>query len=228
MSKKVLILLSGSGVYDGTEIQEATLTLLALHQRGIEYQCAAPNENQFHVINHTNGEEIETPRNMMVESARIARGDIKDASLVAMDEYDGLVIPGGFGAAKNFSSWAFDGPKAKIQSEVKRLILEAHQNKKPILAMCMAPVLVSLAFAGSATEPIVTVGTEKEATPYEIGAISEGMESLGSKVNQVGVHAVVVDEPNKTITTPCYMMEASISDIFEGISKATDELKKFL
>lgn len=228
MGKKVLVLLSGCGVYDGAEIQESTLTLLSLDQKGIAYDCAAPNEDQFHVINHITGEEIETPRNMLVEAARIARGSIYDVSTLSIEDYDGLVIPGGFGSAKNFSTWAFDGPQASIQKDVKRLIQSAQASGKPILAMCMSSVLISLAFKDSGVAANITVGTTQEASPYEIGAISEGMQSLGAQVSEVNVQSVVVDKKNKIITTPCYMMEASISDVFQGISSAVEKLQVFL
>ena len=228
MAKKVLVILSGCGVYDGAEIHEATFTLLALDQRGLKYQCAALNENQFHVINHLNGEEMDTPRNMMQEAARIARGDVKDLAKASMSEFDALVIPGGFGSAKNLSKWAFDGPKGMINIEVKRVITEALRFHKPVVAMCMSPVLLSLALTDSGVTPKITVGTVKEESPYEIGAISEGMESLGSDVEMVGVDGIVIDEEHKIITTPCYMMQAEISEVYNGVCKTIDALLPLL
>lgn len=225
---KVLVALSGNGVYDGSEIQEAVLTLLHLDKCGIAYQCTAPNVNQFHVINHTNGEEMEEQRNILVESARIARGDIKNMANVSIEDYSGLVIPGGFGAAKNFTTWAFDGPNGTIQKEISTLIRAAVEMGKPILAMCMSPVVIAKALEGSGIDAKLTVGTDSEPTPYEIDSIGQGIESLGSKVEKVSVTDIVVDSKNQIITTPCYMMEAKISEIELGISKAVEQFKQML
>ncbi len=225
---KAPVALSGSGVYDGSEIHESVLTLLNLSKQSIDYQCAAPNKEQYHVVNHTNGEEMDAKRNILVESARIARGDIKDLATISMQDYDALVIPGGFGAAKNFTTWAFDGPNGTILEEIKSTIKEAVELDKPILAMCMAPVVVAKALEGSTVSATLTVGTSQEPTPYEIEAIGEGMESIGAKAEMVSVANVVVDVEHKIVTTPCYMMEASIGEIDEGISNAITELKKLL
>ncbi|UTW62693.1 isoprenoid biosynthesis glyoxalase ElbB [bacterium SCSIO 12741] len=228
MSKKVVVALSGCGVYDGAEIHESVLTLLALDQKGISYQCAAPDENQFHVVNHTNGEEMEETRNILVEAARIARGNIKPLSQIDMADYDGLVIPGGFGSAKNFSKWAFEGPEGPVQEEIAHLIRSTHALGKPIAALCMSPVVLSLAFKGSDVNPALTVGTTQAPSPYEIQAISDGMESLGSRAEQVAVEDVVVDQANRVVTSPCYMMEASIADINEGIQKTVAAFEELL
>jgi enhancing lycopene biosynthesis protein 2 len=201
---------------------------LALDQKGIAYQCAAPNENQYHVINHTNGEEMEPSRNILIESARIARGDIKDLSTVKMEDYLGLVLPGGFGAAKNLSHWAFDGPGGKVNSETARVIREAHALGLPIAAFCMSPVVLSKAFEKSGVNPELTVGTNSENSPYEIEAISNGMESLGAKATMATVRDVVVDSENKIVTTPCYMMEAGIAEVHNGIQKAINEFASLL
>jgi len=225
---KALVALSGNGVYDGSEIHETVLTLLQLDLQGIEYQCAAPNVNQYHVINHINGEEMDESRNILIESARIARGAIKDLGKVSMKDFGALVIPGGFGAAKNFSTWAFDGPQGAVLKEIETLILEAVQLKKPILAMCMSPVVIAKSLEGSLVSAKLTVGTNKEATPYEIDTIGSGMESLGAVVEKVTVKEVTVDSEHKIISTPCYMMEASIGDINEGITKAVAQLKSML
>ena len=225
---KALVALSGNGVYDGSEIHESVLTLLHLNMQGIEYQCVAPNIKQYHVINHTNGEEMKESRNVLVEAARIARGDIKDLSEVSIADYDALILPGGFGAAKNFTTWAFDGPKGSVLKEIKTIILDTVKLKKPILAKCMAPVVIAKSLEGSTISAKLTVGSDKEATPYEIEAISAGMESIGARAEKVSVRELTVDTVHKIITTPCYMMEASISEISEGIAKAVSALKLML
>ena len=121
---KIGVLLSGCGVYDGSEIQEAVLAFLAIKEAGHDYICISVNQDQHHAINHINGEEMPETRNMLVESARIARGDIQEVNHVSPADIDAVVIPGGFGAAKNFSDWAFNGPEGTILPEIKTVFSE--------------------------------------------------------------------------------------------------------
>lgn len=230
MSKtiKVAVLLSGAGVYDGSELQESVLTLLSLSQRGIAYQCTAPNIEQHHVVNHTNGEEMDEKRNVLIESARIARGNIVPVAELDSNDYDALVIPGGFGAAKNLSKWAFKGPDGEVENSVKNCIQSFYEKKKPIVAMCMGPTTVAKALSPMTNGEVLTVGTTEEKSPYDIKGISEGIESLGAKVEMKTVEEVTVDSINKIISTPCYMMEAEVHQIYTGIEKAIDELKAML
>lgn len=222
---KIAVLLHGSGVYDGTEIQEAVLSLLAIKEAGHEYQCIAPNINQHHVINHISGKEMDETRNVLVESARIARGDIKDLKEVRISDYDALMMPGGFGTAKNFTSWAFDGPKGKINSEIEKFVVNFQRGKKPIIALCMSPTTLAKAFENTDIKAMVSVGSLAEKSPYEIDAISKGMESIGSKVLMKTVDEVSVDKDNKIICAPCYMMEADILQVRDNIRKAVDALQ---
>ncbi len=224
----VAVLLSGSGVYDGTEIQEAVLSLLSLNTRGIHYQCCAPNVDQHHVINHLTGEESNETRNVMTESARIARGDIKASSEIKASEYDGLVIPGGFGTAKNHTKWAFSGPEGEIEASVKQLILDFRNNDKPILGLCMGPTTIAKAFQDSEVHATLTVGSTKEASPYEIDAISAGMESIGAKAEMKTLEEISIDPENKIITAPCYMMEADIGQVHKNIDMAVESFSKML
>lgn len=226
MNKKVLVVLSGCGVYDGSEIHESVLTLLALAQNGISYQCAAPNIDQHHVVNHTNGEELDQSRNVLIESARIARGDILDLETVQANNYAGVVLPGGFGAAKNLSKWAFEGPVGDIEPQTARIINEAFQSNLPIAAFCMSPVVVSKAIGNAGVK--LTVGSTEAPSPYEIGAISEGMESLGARSAMATVDQMVIDNQNKIVTSPCYMMEADIAEVNEGIQKAIEAFAKMI
>jgi enhancing lycopene biosynthesis protein 2 len=221
---KIAVLLSGCGVYDGAEIHESVLALLALEQAGAEYQCIAPDMPQHHVINHMTGEEMNEKRNVLIESARIARGNIKSAKDVSAKDFDGLVLPGGFGAAKNLTKWAFSGPDGEIHPEVKRIINEFVFANKPVVAVCMSPAVVAKAFAGTGIHPRLTVGTTKEKSPYDIAAVSAGMEKAGAVAEMAGVEEIVADEKNKIITSPCYMMEASILQIYSGIRKAIDKM----
>ena len=220
----VAVLLHGSGVYDGTEIQEAVFTLLALAQNGHSYQCVAPNIEQHHVIDHTKGEEMQETRNVLIESARIARGDIKDLSEIDITDFDALAMPGGFGTAKNFTKWAFSGPEGPIVEDIKNLILGFLDQKKNILAMCMSPTTIAKAIEGSNYHPKLTVGSTSEASPYEIGAISQGINATGAVAEMKTVREILIDSELRIITAPCYMMEASISEVYENILAAVKAL----
>lgn len=224
--KKIAVVLSGCGVYDGSEIHETVLTLLAIDDAGASYQCYAPDVQQHHVINHLKGEEMNETRNVLVESARIARGNILDLKEYKASEVDGVIFPGGFGVAKNFTKWAFEGPAGAILPEVQRVIRETMEARKPIGALCMAPTTVAKALEGTTWHPHLTVGNTTQASPYEIKAISEGINSTGSVAEMCEVDEVVIDEDLKIITSPCYMMEARISEIQDGIVKVVGEVLK--
>ncbi len=221
---KYAVLLHGNGVFDGTEIHEAVCTLLAIAQAGHSYQCIAPDVSQHHVINHLSGEEMPETRNVLVESARIARGDIKKVSEINVADFNGLVMPGGFGTAKNFTKWAFQGPEGPILPEIKTLILEFISAKKPIAALCMSPTTLAKALEGTLYSAHLTVGTTAAASPYDIAAISNGMKSLGATAEMKTVHQVAVDYNLKIVTAPCYMMEATIVDVYENTKQAIAEL----
>jgi enhancing lycopene biosynthesis protein 2 len=218
--KKIAVLLSGCGVYDGSEIQESVFTLLHIQLNGGEYQCFAPNMNQHHVLDHTTGNEMSETRNTLVEAARIARGNIKDLALLNMKEFDGLAIPGGFGAAKNLTKWAFSGPSGDIHPEVKRVINDSISSGKGILALCMGPTVVAKALENSTHHAVLTVGTDQEKSPYEIKAIAEGMSSIGAKAEMKSIREIAVDDALKIVTAPCYMMEANIAEVNANIAQA--------
>lgn len=228
MSKKIGVLLSGCGVYDGTEIHEAVLSLLAVQNRNADAVCMAPDVDQHHVVNHLNGDEMNEKRNVLVESARIARGEISSLKDVNADELDALLIPGGFGTAKNHTKWALEGPDGEINSEVKKTILHFVENKKPILGLCMGPTTIAKALEGSGVSAALTVGTTEEESPYDIEGIGGGMEKAGMKNVMKTVREVHVDKENKIVTAPCYMMQAHIGEIHKNIEQATDELFKLL
>lgn len=221
---KYAVLLHGNGVYDGTEIHEAVCTLLSIAQAGHEYQCIAPDVQQHHVINHTNGDEMNETRNVFVESARIARGDILKVAEINAADYDGLVIPGGFGAAKNLTTWAFDGPESEILPQVKSLILGFVSSNKPIAALCMSPTTIAKALEGTDYHARLTVGSTEEPSPYEIGAISNGMKSIGVIAEMRTVREVAIDNGLKIVSAPCYMMEAGIVDVYQNTQQAIQEL----
>ena len=202
--KKFAIILSGSGVYDGTEIHEATLTMLAIARQGAEYKCFAPDIPQHHVINHITGNEMDETRNVLIESARIARGDITPLSEFDGKEFDALIFPGGFGAAKNLSSVAFDGADAKVNADVEKSVLQMVELKKPIGAMCIAPTFI----AKILKDVSVTIGQDK--------GTAEAIEAMGATHVETNHGDVVMDEEKLVFTTPCYMLDATITDIDDG------------
>ena len=226
--KKIGLLLSGCGVYDGTEIHEAVFSLLAILENGGQPLFMAPNINQMHVVNHLSGEEMPESRNVLIESARIARGDIEDLANVHASDIEGLVMPGGFGAAKNHTDWAVNGPDGTIHPEVKRIINEMIDAGKPIVALCMSPTTIAKALENSGKKVHLTVGTTAEPSPYEIEAISQGMEKTGAQAEMKTVREIAVDESLKVITAPCYMMEASALQVRDNIKLAIDQLFHFL
>src|SRR5690554_6513592 len=163
---KIGLLLSGCGVYDGAEIHESVSTLLAIAEAKHEAVCI--DKDQHHVINHLNGEEQNENRNMLVEAARIARGEITEISEITPADIDALVIPGGFGSAKNLTSWAFNGPDGTILPEVKLLLVNMINVGKPIVALCVSPVVVAKALEDSKVKPFMTIGSDQAESPYDI------------------------------------------------------------
>lgn len=228
MSKKIAVLLAGCGVYDGSEIHETTFALLALSQQGFETTCIAPNKNQHHVMNHLTGEEMNETRNVLVESARIARGLVKELSKVNAQDFDALVIPGGFGAAKNLNQWAIAGPDGDIVEEVKAFIVAFVKANKPVVGLCMGPTVIAKALQSENISATLTVGTSKKQSPYDITGIHEGMKSIGAHVQEKTIQEICVDEKNRIITAPCYMMEGSIVDVFDNIQLTIKALAHML
>ena len=215
--KKFAVVLSGSGVYDGAEIHEATLTMLAIMRQGGDYQCFAPDIKQHHVVNHLTGEEMNESRNVLIESARIARGNIKALSEFDGKEFDALIFPGGFGAAKNLSSVAFDGANASVIPEVEKAINQMLELKKPIGALCISPAILAKVLK----DVNVTIGMDK--------GTAEAIEAMGATHVETDHGDVVFDEDKLVFTTPCYMLDATILDIDDGatnVVKAMMEVMK--
>ena len=214
------VLLSGNGVYDGAEIQEAVLTLLAIDEMGWNAVCISVDKPQHHVINHLSGEVMDESRNMLVEAARIARGQITPIDAISPADIDALVIPGGFGSAKNFTSWAFDGPASTILPEVKLLLVNLVNVGKPIVALCVSPVVVAKAFEGSSIHPTLTLGSASESSPYDINGFNEGLRATGAIAQERTIREVLIDPTNRIICAPCYMMDARITEINANIKQA--------
>ena len=225
---KIGVLLSGCGVYDGAEIQEAVLTLLAIEEIDAEAICISIDKEQYHVVNHLNGQEMDESRNMLIESARIARGNIQDINNIDPADIDALVIPGGFGSAKNFTKWAFSGPEGDILPEVKLLLVNMINIGKPIAALCVSPVVLAKALEGASINPNLTIGSKNDPSPYDIEEFSKGLQSVGMRTENKSVQEILVDRNNKIITAPCYMMEANIVEIRENIRSAIHALKELI
>lgn len=219
---KIGVLLSGCGVYDGSEIQEAVLAMLTIKELGHDYVCISVDANQHHVIDHTKGEEMNESRNMLIESSRIARGDIHEIGSVSPADIDAVVIPGGFGAAKNFSKWAFSGPEGEILPQVKLFLVNMVNVGKPVCALCVSPVVIAKAFEGSDIHPSLTLGTDKDASPYDIPGFHAGIESVGAESAVKSITEVHVDKENLIVSAPCYMMEANIVEIRNNIKQAVE------
>jgi len=210
--KKFAIILSGCGVFDGAEIHETTLTMLAVAKHGCSYDMYAPDIEQFHVINHLNGETMNEKRNVLIESARIARGDIKSLSELNVNNYDAVIFPGGYGAAKNLCSFAIDRVDFKVNSEVERVIIDAHKAGKPIGALCIAPVLIAKVIKNAE----VTIGKDQ--------GTADVINSLGGKHVETDTTDVAVDSKNKIVTTPCYMLANNIYEIAQGAENLVKEI----
>lgn len=216
--KKIGVVLSGCGVFDGSEIHEAVLTLLAIDRYECEALCMAPSV-EFPVTNHLTSQDSGEKRNILVESARIARGVIRDIKEVKASELDAIIFPGGFGAAKNLSDFATKGASAAVNPEVSRLMKEMVAAKKPIGAVCIAPVIIA-ALLGKQYSPTVTIGNDA-GTAAEI-------EKTGAVHQVCKVTGTVVDEANKLVTTPAYMLATHISEVAEGIDNCVREVVRLI
>ena len=214
--KKIAVLLSGCGVFDGTEIQEATLSLLAIVRQGCSYEIFAPDIKMHHVINHITGEEMDETRNVLVESARIARGNIRNLKQFNPASFDGLLLPGGFGAAKNLSSWAFEGADASVLPEVEDAISGMIALKKPVGALCISPVILAMVLG----KIHLTIGDDE-------GTI-DALETLGANHIYTTHGEVVVDPDFNLVTTPCYMLDANIGQIADGANNVVDAMIKLM
>ena len=217
MAKRIGVVLSGCGVYDGSEINESVITLLAIDRAGAEAICMAPDIPQLHVINHLTGEPATgESRNVLVESARIARGNIKDLATIQAKDFDALMLPGGFGAAKNLCDFAVSGADCSVNPEVARLVKETYAAQKPIAAVCIAPAVLSRVLGNENISHQLTIGTDE--------GTAEALQAMGSKHIACPVQDFVVDAENKLVTSPAYMLAGSISEAAEGIEKTVQAL----
>ncbi len=213
--KKVAVILAGCGTMDGSEINETVTLLLALDQHNIEYQAFAPDEDQYEVWDHVKWQHTDEKRNMMVEAARIVRGNILPLNKFDADDFDALFFPGGNGAAKNIFTYAYDGINFKVNKEVEQAILDIHSQGKPIGAMCIAPLMVAKVL-GNVN---VTMGSGECRQAKELAMI-------GCKHTETTHGGVAVDKENKIFSTPCFMLDASLKDVYQGAWNLVEEMIK--
>lgn len=213
MHKKVAVILSGCGVYDGAEVYESVITLLRLDQRGAQVQCFAPNIAQLQVINHLNGEEMPESRNVLVEAARIVRGQIKDVREAQAEDFDALILPGGFGAAKNLSDFASQGAHCSVQPEVLALAKAFAAAKKPVGLICIAPALAAKIYGPGVS---CTIGNDADT--------AETLNAMGAQHAECLVGEIVEDTQFKLVSTPAYMLAQSIGEAASGINKLVDRI----
>lgn len=212
------VVLSGCGVYDGAEIHEAVLTLLAIDRQGGTYQCFAPDRAQMHVVNHLTGQEAAgESRNVLVESARIARGAIKPLAEFNPAEVDALIFPGGFGAAKNLCTFATQGPDCAVDPDTETAVKAMAAAGKPIGALCIAPALMARIFGDGID---VTIGSDE--------GTAKAIEAMGARHTPAGHGGVVVDKGRKVVTSPCYMLDSSIAQIADGAENTVKALLQLL
>lgn len=204
---KIAVVLSGCGVNDGAELHEAVITLLALDRAGAEIVCAAPDVPQAHVINHLTGEPTGETRNVLVESARIARGKIKNLAQLGAGDVDAAIFPGGFGAAKNLTRWAFQGDAGEVQPEVARFIRELRGAGKPMGFMCIAPVIAAKVIPGAT----LTIGDDKDT--------AASIEKMGGRHQACAVSDIVIDRERKLVSTPAYMLATGPAQAASGIER---------
>lgn len=214
---KIAVLLNGCGHRDGSEVHEAVLTLLAIENEGYHYQCFSLNKNQTHTYNHLSGELEASPRNMLVESARISRGNIKEISELKINDYDALLIPGGSGTAANFCNFAEKGVEMTVETSVKDIIISAYEMKKPIGAICISPILIASVLGSNGIT--LTSGNSPD--------VARAMLQMGAKHTICKKGECIVDTKHKIISTPAYMYsDSKISEVLLGISSMLKQLKK--
>ena len=214
--KKIGAVLSGCGAQDGSEIHEAVITLLSLDRAGAHAKIMAPDMDQLHVINHLSGKTMNSNRNSLIESSRIARGKIVPISTVKGEDIDAIIFPGGTGMAKNIFNYALVGKDFTIISDVERITIESLKLGKPIGAICIAPVMIAKVLQNMGINGIVTGGYNQQ--------IIEDIEDMGINTKQVGAEDIVVDEVNKIISTPAYVEGKSIGEVATGITKLVDKV----
>ena len=212
----VAVVLSGCGYLDGSEIQEAVFTLYFLDLGGAEVQCFAPDKAQMHVVDHLKGEPTTEQRNVLTEAARIARGKIRPLAELDMANFDAVVMPGGFGAAKNLSDFALVGADASVEPDLVKVLQAAYEANKPIGAVCIAPAVLAAALKSFGASATLTIGDD--------AATAAALEACGSTHHNCTVESAIYDEAHKIASAPAYMFDASPKGVAAGIQKTVDKV----
>lgn len=215
-NKKIAVILSGCGVMDGSEIHEAVTAMLAIEQQGGTYHCFAPEGDQAVTVNHLTKQQMPEKRRMLAESARIARGNISSLKSFKAADYDAVLFPGGMGAVLNLCNFAEKGPGCDVNPDVERIIREMYAAKKPIVALCIAPVLIARVLKGVT----VTIGNDPET--------AMAIKTMGGEHNACSQAQVCIDKTNKVISTPCYMLDKSLKDVAASTSNAVKDMMEML
>jgi enhancing lycopene biosynthesis protein 2 len=216
--KQIAVILCGCGHRDGSEIHEATLTLWAIHRNGADYRCFAPNIVQHHVVNHLTGEEMPEQRQVLIEAARIARGQIQDLASFDPAEVDALVLPGGLGAAYNLCSYALDGPNCTVHPEVEQAVRSVYQAGKPLGALCIAPMILARILGQGV---LLTLG-------HDTSEAAAHLRAMGAQHQATGVGEVLVDPVHKVVSSPCYMLESRLDAIASGAEQVIQALLRLM
>ncbi|KAA0709078.1 ES1 protein -like protein, mitochondrial [Triplophysa tibetana] len=222
MAKRVAVILSGCGVYDGTEVHEASAVMVHLSRASAKVQMFAPDVEMMHVVNHCKGEPVADKRNVMQESARIARGEVTDLNDLDVTAFDALIIPGGFGVAKNLCDWATKGKEYSVLPQMEKVIKGFHQAKKPMGMCCISPVLAAKVIPGCE----LTVGHDSECEKWPHAGVAKSMTELGCRHMNKNVGEVHVDKKNKLVTSSAFMCNAPIHEIFDGLGVMVSEVLK--
>ena len=217
MSKKIAVVLSGCGFLDGAEINESVLTLLAIEEAGCDYQVYAPNIDQHHVVNHFTGEETSESRNVLVESSRIVRGEIAPLEELDPDQFDALILPGGYGVAKNLSDFASTGKDVTINQSLLDICRAFCRLKKPAGYLCIAPALLPKVYGGGV---VCTIGNDEETA----GVIN----ACGGVHEKTAVEEVIIDTERKVVSTPAYMLANNLIEARTGIKKLVDAVVRMI
>ncbi|MDN3651862.1 isoprenoid biosynthesis glyoxalase ElbB [Thalassotalea ponticola] len=211
--KKIAIILSGCGVFDGSEIHESVLTLLHVELNGGQYQCFAPDIQQHHVIDHFKQQPSDESRNVLVESARIARGDIQDLAQLNVDQFDALILPGGFGAAKNLTNFAEQGAQSYVLDQVLHICKAFADANKPVGYACIAPVIIPRVYPAGVK---LTIGNDADT--------AKAINEMGGQHVNCNVDQVVVDERYQVVSTPAYMLAENIAQANRSIGKLVEQV----
>ncbi|MBP5412788.1 MAG: isoprenoid biosynthesis glyoxalase ElbB [Bacteroidales bacterium] len=203
MNKKFAVIIGGCGHRDGSEIHETTMTMLAIEEHGAAYNMFAPDRNQYHVLNHLTGETMNEQRNLLVEAARIARGNIRPLEEFDINNYDAVIFPGGFGVAKNFFTYALDGVNCKVYPDIQKVILQTYEAGKPLGALCISPVLLTKVLGDITT----TIGNDENTAQH--------ITTMGGHNINTAIGEVIIDKQHKIYSTPCYMLPTDIKGIHE-------------